>query len=69
LANQRIGPIAYRWGFKNVSAFSQLFQKAYGVTPRQARLAGSSGMIGLATSSSEGEAGVLAEWLRQTAKT
>lgn len=40
-ANQRIGPIAFRLGFKNLSAFNRLFKETYGVSPREARFAGS----------------------------
>jgi AraC-like DNA-binding protein len=36
-SNRRIGQIAYRLGFKNVSAFSRLFHEVYGVTPGEAR--------------------------------
>jgi AraC-like DNA-binding protein len=37
LSNRRIGHIAYTLGFKNVSAFSRLFQEVYGVRPGEAR--------------------------------
>jgi AraC-like DNA-binding protein len=40
LANQRIGQIAYRFGFKNISAFSRLFRATYGASPREAKLKG-----------------------------
>ncbi len=36
-SNRRIGQIAYRLGFKNVSAFSRLFHEVYGVAPGEAR--------------------------------
>jgi AraC-like DNA-binding protein len=36
-SNRRIGPIAYRMGFKNLSAFNRLFKAAYGVSPKEAR--------------------------------
>ena len=36
-SNRRIGQIAYRLGFKNVSAFSRLFHEVYGVAPGAAR--------------------------------
>lgn len=39
LSNQRIGQIAYQFGFKNVSAFSRLFRSSYGMSPRDARAA------------------------------
>jgi AraC-like DNA-binding protein len=38
-ANRRIGPIAYRLGFKNVSAFSRTFRSVYGMSPADARRA------------------------------
>ncbi len=37
LANQRIGQIAFRLGFKNVSAFNRLFHETYGVAPNALR--------------------------------
>lgn len=37
LANQRIAPIAYRQGFKNLSAFNRLFKATYGLSPGEAR--------------------------------
>jgi AraC-like DNA-binding protein len=37
LSNRRIGHIAYRLGFKNISAFSRLFHEVYGVPPGEAR--------------------------------
>jgi len=37
LADQRIGQIAYRFGFTNVSTFNRLFLTAYGVSPGEAR--------------------------------
>ena len=36
-SNGRVGPIAYRLGFKNFSAFSRAFRSAYGVSPAEAR--------------------------------
>ena len=39
LCNQRIGQVAYRFGFRNFSAFSRRFRSAYGVSPREARKA------------------------------
>jgi AraC-like DNA-binding protein len=37
LSNHRIAPVAYRLGFKNLSAFNRLFKETYGVSPREAR--------------------------------
>jgi AraC-like DNA-binding protein len=39
-ANRRIGQIAFKYGFKNASAFNTLFRKRYGVTPGEARKLG-----------------------------
>ena len=37
LANQRIAPIVYRLGFKNLSAFNRLFKATYGLSPGEVR--------------------------------
>jgi AraC-like DNA-binding protein len=36
-SNRRIAPVAYRHGFKNLSAFNRLFKETYGVSPGEAR--------------------------------
>lgn len=62
-ANQRIGQIAYRFGFKNVSAFSRLFRTAYGVSPRAAREAKRKGMSYTTLKADKGEGPSLGAWL------
>lgn len=63
-ANRRIGPIAYRCGFKSVAAFNRAFREAYGITPTQARSAASQIVTRIAVSSSNSsDAGILAKWL------
>ncbi|MGY4509013.1 helix-turn-helix domain-containing protein [Bradyrhizobium sp. USDA 3650] len=37
LSDRRIGQIAFGLGYQNISAFNRLFQKAYGLSPREAR--------------------------------
>ncbi|MDQ1078127.1 helix-turn-helix domain-containing protein [Pseudoroseomonas cervicalis] len=37
---RRIAEIAYGWGFRNEAAFSRSFREAFGMSPREARLAG-----------------------------
>jgi AraC-like DNA-binding protein len=63
LANRRIGPIAYRCGFKSVAAFNRAFHETYGINPTQARSAASRTIMRTAISSSSSDAGVLAKWL------
>lgn len=36
---RRIAEIAYGWGFRNEAAFSRSFREAFGMSPREARLA------------------------------
>ena len=64
LSNQRIGQVAYRMGFKNVSAFNRIFQKAYGVSPSEARQKASMDQsVLLHTGDARNE--TLASWLAQ----
>ena len=64
LSNQRIGQTAYRFGFKNVSAFNRLFQDAYGVSPSFVRKMGPTALaVSLRTRSPAKDS--LANWLAQ----
>jgi AraC-like DNA-binding protein len=66
-ANRRIGPIAYRCGFKNVAAFNRAFRETYGMKPTQARSANSAVRSCAAFSpANAGDAGLLAQWLLET---
>ena len=62
-ANQRIGHIANRFGFKNVSAFSQLFSTTYGVSPREAREAKQNGVSYTTLKAEAGDSASLGGWL------
>ncbi len=42
-AHERIGAIAYRWGFVDLTSFGRLFRRAYGMTPQEARAAARDG--------------------------
>lgn len=66
-ANQRIGHIANRFGFTNVSAFGQLFRKAYGMSPREARAAKLKGSYPT-LKADPGESASLSGWLAQISK-
>ncbi len=37
--HERIGAIAYRWGFTNLTSLGRLFRQTYGMTPQEARQA------------------------------
>ena len=63
LSNRRIGPIAYRLGFKNLSAFNRLFKETYGVSPKEARERAIHGFAGAPPSADPGEATSLGLWL------
>lgn len=65
LSNQQIGQIAYRFGFKNVSAFSRLFRDSYGVSPREARAAKTKGFSYIALKPDNSEGPSLGSWLAQ----
>ena len=67
-ANQRIGHIANRFGFTNVSAFSRLFRATFGVSPREAREAKLRGLSYTALKADEGEGASLSGWLAQLGK-
>jgi AraC-like DNA-binding protein len=62
-SNRRIGPIAYRLGFKNLSAFNRLFKETYGVSPKEARERAIHGFAGAPPSAEPGEATSLGLWL------
>jgi AraC-like DNA-binding protein len=64
-ANQRIGHIAYRFGFKNVSGFSRLFRSTYGVSPREALEAKLKGVSYTTLKADKGEGPSLGGWLAQ----
>jgi AraC-like DNA-binding protein len=67
-ANQRIGQIAYRFGFKNISAFSRLFRTTYGISPREAREAKLKGVSYTTLKADTGEGPSLGAWLAQIAR-
>jgi AraC-like DNA-binding protein len=62
-ANHRIGPIVYRLGFKNLSAFNRLFKESYGVSPKQARERASQEVGGAFSCVLPGEGPSLGGWL------
>ena len=65
--NRRIGPIAYRYGFKSAAVFSRAFRETYGIKPTQARSAASPIFPRIAVSpATDKEVGVLARWLLET---
>lgn len=68
IANRRIGQIAYRLGFKNVSAFNRLFQETYGVSPSEARKRALQGLAGVRIKSEVGGKGELGNLLAQLGK-
>ncbi|WP_419899308.1 helix-turn-helix domain-containing protein [Roseomonas sp. USHLN139] len=59
---RRIAEIAYGWGFRNEAAFSRSFREAFGMSPREARLARASRPAGV-----PGGEGVPAttDWIRR----
>jgi AraC-like DNA-binding protein len=63
LSNRRIGPIAYRMGFKNLSAFNRLFKETYGVSPSEAREQAMHGLASIPPKVNPGEAPSLGFWL------
>ena len=68
LSNQRISQIAYRFGFKDFSAFSRLFRKTYGVSPRQARDAMRKNISYTVLKADHGLGPSLRGWLSQTSR-
>jgi AraC-like DNA-binding protein len=68
-ANRRIGPIAYRCGFKSVAVFNRAFRQTYGIKPTQARSAASAIFPRTAISPAiDGDVGVLARWLLEISR-
>jgi AraC-like DNA-binding protein len=63
-SSHRIGPVAYRIGFKNVSAFNHLFNEHYGVKPGEAREFSRTMSSALAPGEAD-EKATLAYWLRR----
>jgi AraC-like DNA-binding protein len=69
LTNRRIGPIAYRYGFKSAAVFSRTFRETYGIKPTQARSAVSAIFPHTAVSpATDREVGVLARSLLETSR-
>jgi len=66
-ANRRIGPIAYRLGFKNVSAFNRVFRETYGVSPGQARATALKGFSGVLLRAETAGGDSLGRWLARIA--
>jgi AraC-like DNA-binding protein len=69
LTNRRIGPIAYRYGFKSAAVFSRTFRETYGIRPTQAR-SGVSPVFphGAASPVIDSEVGVLAQCLLEASR-
>ena len=67
-ANQRIGQIANRLGFTNISAFSRLFRASFGTTPRAAREARLRETPYTALKAEIGKGASLGDYLIQTVK-
>lgn len=65
-ADHRIGPMAYRLGFKSINSFNRAFREAYGKTPGEARRAAhqGAGTTKMLTSEAIG-AGILTQWLAE----
>src|ERR1700751_2201507 len=60
LQDHRIGPIAYRAGFRSIPAFNRAFREAYRESPRSARKPGAGPALATAP---RGRMGVLTRWL------
>ena len=60
LQDRRIGPIAYRAGFRSIPAFNRAFREAYGETPRSARKPEAGPAL---ATTPRGRMGILARWL------
>jgi AraC-like DNA-binding protein len=68
-ADHRIGPMAYRLGFKNINSFNRSFRETYGKNPGEARQAARQGISPAKTLTSEAlSAGILAQWLANIGK-
>lgn len=67
-SNTRIGPIAYRHGFKNGAIFSRAFRATYGIRPTQARSAAVPPALprNVLSPAIDGKMGILARWLLET---
>jgi AraC-like DNA-binding protein len=63
LANQRIGAIASRCGFSNISVFSRAFSQAYGIPPSELRNALKQADNSGIESSGESGFGTMSRWL------
>jgi AraC-like DNA-binding protein len=68
LANLRIGPIAYRLGFKNVSAFNRAFRGTYGVSPSEARANTLKGVTKASRRADFSDGNSLRHWLTKIAE-
>jgi AraC-like DNA-binding protein len=64
-ANDRIGQIAYRFGFQNDNAFNRLFRATYGVSPREAREAKLKGLSYTTLKADKDEGPSFRGWLAQ----
>lgn len=60
LLDRRIGPIAYRAGFRSIPAFNRAFRETYGENPRSARKVAASPISATAP---RGKLGILTRWL------
>jgi AraC-like DNA-binding protein len=67
-ANRRIAPVAYRLGFKNLSAFNRLFKESYGVSPGAARDRALRGLANLRPGGPSDQELSLGGWLRRLGK-
>jgi hypothetical protein len=56
-------PIAYRLGFKNLSAFNRLFKETCGVSPSEAREKAFSGYVAAPPNAENNQTGSLGFWL------
>jgi AraC-like DNA-binding protein len=65
LSNRRIAPVAYRLGFKNLSAFNRLFKETYGVSPGEARNRALRGLADIRPGGQPDREFSLAGWLRR----
>ncbi|WP_294539536.1 helix-turn-helix domain-containing protein [uncultured Rhodoblastus sp.] len=68
LSNRRIAPVAYRLGFKNLSAFNRLFKQTYGVSPGEARHRALHGLADIRPGGQPDPELSLGGWLRRLGK-